>query len=58
MDKIISVSEEDLSCVVEPGVTREQLNNHLRESGLMFPVDPGRVLKLHTSGSFGKIYNI
>merc|ERR1719284_1294388 len=41
MDEIISVSEEDLSCVVQPGVTREQLNEYLRASGLMFPVDPG-----------------
>ena len=41
MEQVVSVSEEDLSCIVQPGVTREQLNEYLRASGLMFPVDPG-----------------
>lgn len=41
MDRIVEVNEADLECVVEAGVTREQLNLHLRSSGLFFPIDPG-----------------
>ncbi len=41
MTRIIEVSAEDLLCVVEPGVTREQLNDDIRATGLFFPVDPG-----------------
>lgn len=41
MANISRVSAEDLDCTVEAGVTREQLNTHLRDMGLFFPIDPG-----------------
>jgi D-lactate dehydrogenase (cytochrome) len=41
MDRVVEVSVEDMLCVIEPGVTREQLNAELRATGLFFPVDPG-----------------
>lgn len=41
MKRIIAVHAEDLDCVVDAGVTRKELNDHLRHSGLFFPIDPG-----------------
>ena len=41
MKAVIAVNADDLDCVVEPGVTRTQLNAHLHDSGLFFPIDPG-----------------
>jgi D-lactate dehydrogenase (cytochrome) len=41
MNRVIAVHDEDLDCVVEAGVTRKALNEHLRDKGLFFPIDPG-----------------
>jgi D-lactate dehydrogenase (cytochrome) len=41
MSKVLQVHESDLDAVVQAGVTRKQLNEHIRHSGLMFPIDPG-----------------
>jgi len=41
MNAVLQVNIEDLDCVIQPGVTREALNIHLRDTGLFFPIDPG-----------------
>ena len=41
MNKILTVNAEDFDCRVQACVTKEQLNDHLREDGVFFPIDPG-----------------
>ena len=41
MNRVLEVNPQDLDCTVEPGVTREDLNKYLRDTGLFFPIDPG-----------------
>ena len=41
MNKVLSINPEDLLVVVQPGVTRKQLNEEIKPTGLFFPIDPG-----------------
>ena len=41
MNKILSVNSEDFDCRVQANVTREQLNESLKDKGVFFPIDPG-----------------
>jgi D-lactate dehydrogenase (cytochrome) len=41
MTALLAVHVEDADCVVQPGLTREELNAQLKDTGLFFPVDPG-----------------
>ena len=41
MNAVVAIHAQDLTCTVEPGVTRKKLNENLRDVGLFFPIDPG-----------------
>ena len=41
MTQVLSINAEDLTVTVQAGVTREQLNRDVRDTGLFFPIDPG-----------------
>ena len=41
MNRIVRINDADLTVTVQPGVTRNQLNNEIRHTGLFFPIDPG-----------------
>jgi D-lactate dehydrogenase (cytochrome) len=41
MNRVLSLNAEDLTVTVQAGITRTQLNNEIRHSGLFFPIDPG-----------------
>lgn len=41
MKKVVSFNQEDMDITVESGMTREEVNQHIKETGLFFPIDPG-----------------
>src|SRR5699024_5692499 len=41
LDQLVSVDAEDFTATVQAGVSRKQLNDELRDTGLFFPIDPG-----------------
>ncbi|MDD0811112.1 FAD-linked oxidase C-terminal domain-containing protein [Curvibacter sp. RS43] len=41
MNQVLSINAEDLTVTVQPGITRKQLNEEIKSTGLFFPIDPG-----------------
>jgi FAD/FMN-containing dehydrogenase len=40
MNRVLSVNAEDLTVTVQPGITRKQLNDSIKDTGLFFPSTP------------------
>jgi D-lactate dehydrogenase (cytochrome) len=41
MNRVLHINADDLTVTVQPGVTRKQLNEEIKSTGLFFPIDPG-----------------
>ena len=41
MNRVLSINADDLTVTVQPGITRKQLNEAIKDTGLFFPIDPG-----------------
>ncbi|MCK6416920.1 MAG: FAD-binding protein [Giesbergeria sp.] len=41
MNRVLAIDAEDLTVTVQPGITRKQLNDAIKDTGLFFPIDPG-----------------
>ena len=53
MNRVLQINEDDMTVTVEPGLTRQALNEELRTTGLFFPVDPGANASLGGMASTG-----
>ena len=51
MNKVLAVNAEDLTVTVQAGVTRTQVNDEIRHTGLFFPIDPGADASIISAGT-------